>query len=208
MNSSENKDAPDTPGAREGRRPPPRRRATRLPRRRRRRRRTTTATCARSRTLRTSGAGPSARRRSCGSIATSRLLEDLLPALDNLGLGLAAAKQPNADLKALANGVELVQQQLKGGARGPRPEGDQPAGPGVRPPPARGALARGEPGREGGARADGRAHGLCPQRAPAAPRLGHRFERQAGRGGGVLTHGQGGLLRAARRPEEARPRRS
>src|SRR5579872_4165856 len=39
--------------------------------------------------------------------AASRLLEDLLPALDNLGLGLAAAKQPNADLKALAGGVEL-----------------------------------------------------------------------------------------------------
>jgi len=45
--------------------------------------------------------------------AASRLLEDLLPALDNLGLGLAAAHQPNADLKALASGVELVQQQLK-----------------------------------------------------------------------------------------------
>jgi molecular chaperone GrpE len=46
--------------------------------------------------------------------ASSRLLEDLLPALDNLALGLAAARQPKADLKALANGVELVQQQLKG----------------------------------------------------------------------------------------------
>jgi molecular chaperone GrpE len=46
--------------------------------------------------------------------ASSRLLEDLLPALDNLALGLASAKQPNADLKALAGGVELVQQQLKG----------------------------------------------------------------------------------------------
>jgi len=46
--------------------------------------------------------------------AASRLLEDLLPALDNLGLGLAAARQPKADLKGLANGVELVQQQLKG----------------------------------------------------------------------------------------------
>jgi molecular chaperone GrpE len=46
--------------------------------------------------------------------SASRLLEDLLPALDNLGLGLAAARQPKADLKALANGVELVQQQLKG----------------------------------------------------------------------------------------------
>src|ERR1035438_5267102 len=46
--------------------------------------------------------------------AASRLLEDLLPALDNLGLGLAAARQKNADLKSLANGVELVQQQFKG----------------------------------------------------------------------------------------------
>lgn len=45
--------------------------------------------------------------------AASRLLEDLLPALDNLGLGLAAARQPKADLAGLANGVELVQQQLK-----------------------------------------------------------------------------------------------
>ena len=45
--------------------------------------------------------------------AASKLLEELLPALDNLGLGLAAARQPNADLKALAGGVELVQQQMK-----------------------------------------------------------------------------------------------
>src|ERR1700683_1937748 len=40
--------------------------------------------------------------------AASRLLEDLLPALDNLALGLASAKLPNADLKALANGVALL----------------------------------------------------------------------------------------------------
>jgi molecular chaperone GrpE len=46
--------------------------------------------------------------------AASRLLEDLLPALDNLALGLAASRQPKADLKGLADGVELVQQQLKG----------------------------------------------------------------------------------------------
>jgi molecular chaperone GrpE len=45
--------------------------------------------------------------------ASSRLLEDLLPALDNLGLALTAARQPKADLKGLANGVELVQQQFK-----------------------------------------------------------------------------------------------
>jgi molecular chaperone GrpE len=45
--------------------------------------------------------------------SASRLLEDLLPALDNLGLGIAAARKPGADLKAVADGVELVQQQLK-----------------------------------------------------------------------------------------------
>ena len=41
-------------------------------------------------------------------------LENFLPALDNLALGLASARQPKADLKSLAGGVELVQQQLKG----------------------------------------------------------------------------------------------
>jgi len=46
--------------------------------------------------------------------AISRVLEDLLPALDNLALGLAATKQPGADLKALSGGVELVLGQLKG----------------------------------------------------------------------------------------------
>ncbi len=45
--------------------------------------------------------------------ASSRVLEDLLPALDNLALGLAAAKAPGADLKTLTGGVELVVQQLK-----------------------------------------------------------------------------------------------
>jgi molecular chaperone GrpE len=45
--------------------------------------------------------------------AASRVLEDLLPALDNLALGLAAAKQPTAELATLTGGVELVLQQLK-----------------------------------------------------------------------------------------------
>lgn len=45
--------------------------------------------------------------------AAGKVLEDLLPVLDNLGLGLAAARQPNADLKTLASGVEMVQTQLK-----------------------------------------------------------------------------------------------
>ena len=45
--------------------------------------------------------------------ASSRVLEDILPALDNLALGLAAARQPKADLKTLTDGVEMVLQQLK-----------------------------------------------------------------------------------------------
>jgi molecular chaperone GrpE len=45
--------------------------------------------------------------------AASRVLEDLLPVLDNLGLGLNAASLPNADLKTLIEGVGMVQTQLK-----------------------------------------------------------------------------------------------
>ncbi len=45
--------------------------------------------------------------------AAGRVLEDLLPVLDNLGLGIAAAKQPGAEVKALAGGVEMVLGQLK-----------------------------------------------------------------------------------------------
>ena len=45
--------------------------------------------------------------------ATSRVLEDLLPVMDNLALGLNAAKQPGADLKTLSGGVDMVLTQLK-----------------------------------------------------------------------------------------------
>jgi molecular chaperone GrpE len=45
--------------------------------------------------------------------AASRVLEDLLPVLDNLGLGLAAAKAPNADLKTLVGGISMVADQMK-----------------------------------------------------------------------------------------------
>ena len=45
--------------------------------------------------------------------AASRVLEDLLPVIDNLGLALNAARQPNAHLKNLIGGVEMVGQQLK-----------------------------------------------------------------------------------------------
>jgi molecular chaperone GrpE len=45
--------------------------------------------------------------------AASRVLEDLLPVIDNLGLGLAAAKAPNADLKSLVGGISMVLEQFK-----------------------------------------------------------------------------------------------
>jgi molecular chaperone GrpE len=45
--------------------------------------------------------------------ATGRVLEDIFPVLDNLALAITAAKQPNADLKSLVGGVEMVLTQLK-----------------------------------------------------------------------------------------------
>ncbi len=45
--------------------------------------------------------------------SASRVLEDLLPVMDNLALGLTAAKQPNADLKTLTGGVDMVLTQFK-----------------------------------------------------------------------------------------------
>lgn len=50
--------------------------------------------------------------------AVGELIGDLLPALDNLGLGLAAAKQPNADVKTLTAGLEPVLQQIKSALAG------------------------------------------------------------------------------------------
>jgi len=45
--------------------------------------------------------------------AAGRLLEDMLPVLDSLGLGLTAAKAPNADLMGLVSGMTMVADQLK-----------------------------------------------------------------------------------------------
>jgi molecular chaperone GrpE len=45
--------------------------------------------------------------------ATGRVLEDIFPVLDTLGLALQAARQPKADLKSLAGGVDMVLAQLK-----------------------------------------------------------------------------------------------
>jgi molecular chaperone GrpE len=47
------------------------------------------------------------------TIVTGRVLEDIFPVLDNLALALNAAKQPNADVKSLVGGVEMVLAQLK-----------------------------------------------------------------------------------------------
>ncbi len=44
--------------------------------------------------------------------AATNLVEDVIPILDNLGLGLAAARQ-QTDVKAIVDGVSLVMDQLK-----------------------------------------------------------------------------------------------
>src|SRR3954468_10730123 len=45
--------------------------------------------------------------------ATGRVLEDIFPVLDTLAMAIAAAKQPNADVKSLVGGVDMVLGQLK-----------------------------------------------------------------------------------------------
>jgi molecular chaperone GrpE len=45
--------------------------------------------------------------------ATGRVLEDVFPVLDTLSLAINAARQPNADLKSLVGGVDMVLSQLK-----------------------------------------------------------------------------------------------
>ncbi|ACB74953.1 nucleotide exchange factor GrpE [Opitutus terrae] len=47
--------------------------------------------------------------------AAARVLEDLLPVMDNLSLALKAAKHPGADAASVASGVEMVLTQLKTG---------------------------------------------------------------------------------------------
>jgi molecular chaperone GrpE len=48
----------------------------------------------------------------------SGVLEDLLPVWDNLALALVAARQPNAEVKTLVGGVEMVLQQFKAALAG------------------------------------------------------------------------------------------
>jgi molecular chaperone GrpE len=47
--------------------------------------------------------------------AAANVLQDVIPVWDNLLLGIAAARQPKADLKTLIGGVDMVLQQLKAG---------------------------------------------------------------------------------------------
>jgi molecular chaperone GrpE len=46
--------------------------------------------------------------------AAANVVEDLIPILDNLGLGLAAAKQQSGDAKSIADGIAMVLEQFKG----------------------------------------------------------------------------------------------
>ena len=47
------------------------------------------------------------------AFAASRIVEELLPVVDNLGFAIAAAQAPNAELKSLTDGVEMVATQFK-----------------------------------------------------------------------------------------------
>ena len=47
------------------------------------------------------------------AFAASRIVEDLMPVMDNLGLAVIAAKADNAELKSLVEGVEMVGNQFK-----------------------------------------------------------------------------------------------
>ncbi len=60
--------------------------------------------------------------------AAGRVLEDMLPVLDNLALGLGAAKAPNADLKNLVGGIGMVMEQLKASLAGHGLKEINPAG--------------------------------------------------------------------------------
>jgi molecular chaperone GrpE len=62
------------------------------------------------------------------SFAIGRVLEDVIPVLDNLALGLAAARQPGADLKTLTGGVDMVLVQLKSALAGHGLKEINPAG--------------------------------------------------------------------------------
>lgn len=45
--------------------------------------------------------------------AAARIIEDMLPVIDNLGFGLAAARQPHATTESVASGIVMVAEQFK-----------------------------------------------------------------------------------------------
>lgn len=45
--------------------------------------------------------------------ATGRVLEDIFPVMDTLALAINAARQPNAEVKSLVGGIDMVLAQLK-----------------------------------------------------------------------------------------------
>lgn len=47
------------------------------------------------------------------AFAAANVVEELMPVLDNLGFALTAARADNAELKSLADGVEMVSTQFK-----------------------------------------------------------------------------------------------
>jgi len=62
------------------------------------------------------------------TVATGRVLEDIFPVLDNLALAILSAKQPNADVKSLVGGVDMVLAQLKSALSSHRLKEINPAG--------------------------------------------------------------------------------
>lgn len=50
--------------------------------------------------------------------ATGRILEDIFPVLDTLAMAAAAARQPAAELKGVADGVEMVLSQMRSALAG------------------------------------------------------------------------------------------
>ncbi len=47
------------------------------------------------------------------AFAAASVVEELMPVLDNFGFALTAAKAPNAELKTLTEGVDMIASQLK-----------------------------------------------------------------------------------------------
>lgn len=60
--------------------------------------------------------------------AIAKVLEDLLPALDNLALALDAAKKPAADAQSISSGIAMVQDKLKSSLSGHGLKEINPAG--------------------------------------------------------------------------------